>query len=234
MSEYPCYCQHCKTTGGEILMAKQHNEKCQKFTAQCPNGCGVTMVQAKVNKHCKACPLEEIQCEYYSLGCRAKVLSKDKEEHTKNNVIQHRDLMKQRVLYSKSYGTSFFLTVTLLIAMIFLHAYMEMHLYVHKMVVKYFEIQVMYHELGMKYLEMDNSLNQEINKLNQQLKELKTDNRIMKTNISDVFQNMKKIITGLKLTKDRMYDYVIPERYKQFSSTTQNDSVAAANNQRLN
>ena len=166
----------------------------------------------------------EIQCEYYSLGCRAKVLRKDKEEHTKNNVIQHLDLMKQRVLYSKSYGTSFFLTVTLLIAMILLHAYMEMHLYIHKMEVKYFEIQAMCHELGMNYLEMENSLNQEINKLNQQLKELKTDNRIMKTNISDVYH-------WVKTYKGQMYDYVIPEQHEKFSSTTQNDSVADTNNQ---
>ena len=118
-----------------------------------------------------------------------------------------------------------------LTTMIFLHAYMKMHSYIHKMEVKYFEIQVMCHELGMKYLEMENSLNQEINKLNQKLKELKTDNRIMKTKISDVYQNMKKIISGRKLIKDKMYDYVIPEQHKKFSSTTQNDSVAAANNQ---
>ena len=228
MSECPRYCQHCKITGDETVMAEQHNEKYQKFTVQCPNGCGVTMVQAKVNKHCKACPLEEIQCEYYSLGCRAKVLRKDKEEHTKNNVIQHLALMKQGVIYSRSYRTSFFLTVTLLIAMIFLHAYIEMHSYSHEMEVKYFEIQAMCYELGTTYLELENSLNQKIKKLNQKLKEVKTDNRIMKTNISDVYQSLKKIITGLKLIKDRMYDNVIPEQHGRLSNT---DNVAVANDQ---
>ena len=75
---------------------------------------------------------------------------------------------------------------------------------------------------------MENSLNQEINKLNQQLKESKTDKGIMNTNSSDLYQNLKKIITGIKLIKDRMYDYVTPEQHKKFSNTIQNDSTAAA------
>ena len=112
--------------------------------------------------------------------------------------------------------------------MIFLHAYMEMHLYSHEMEAKYFAIQAMCHELGTTYLEMENSFNEKIKKLNQKLKEVKTDNRIMKTNISDVYQSMKKIITGLKLIKDRMYDNVIPEQHGSFSNT---DNVAVANNQ---
>ena len=99
----------------------------------CRNGCGVTMVQVNVSEHYKACPLEEIQCKYYSLGCRAMVLCKDKEKHNKNSVTQHLDLMKQQVLYSRSYGAYFLLTVNFLIAMIFLYAYMGIHTYSHEM-----------------------------------------------------------------------------------------------------
>ena len=54
------------------------------------------------------------------------------------------------------YITSFLLTVTLVIAMIFLHAYMEIHMYSHEMEAKYFEIQAMCHGLGIKHLEMVN------------------------------------------------------------------------------
>ena len=87
------------------------------------------------------------------------------------------------------------------------------------------------HELGINNLEIEDSLNQEISELNEQLNELKTDNRIMRANISDVYLSLKKIVTGLKLIKDRMYDHVSPEQHERFSNTMHNDGVAAANKQ---
>jgi len=40
--------------------------------------------------HRKECPLEMIQCEYYSVGCkRIKLACKDNEKHKKENMEDH-------------------------------------------------------------------------------------------------------------------------------------------------
>ena len=96
-TECPCYCQHCKITANEMVIASQHKENCTKYTQQCPNKCGMKINHGNIHEHCKVCPLEEIQCEYYSLGCRDTMLRQDKEEHHKNSLINHLDLIKHKI-----------------------------------------------------------------------------------------------------------------------------------------
>ena len=58
--------------------------------------------------HRKDCPLEMILCEYYSVGCEARMARKDQEKHKKENVEEH--LMKTQ---SKLTDTTNQLTITL-------------------------------------------------------------------------------------------------------------------------
>ena len=39
--------------------------------------------------HRKECPLEMIECEYYSVGCKTKMARKDQEKHKKENMEKH-------------------------------------------------------------------------------------------------------------------------------------------------
>ena len=58
--------------------------------------------------HRKECPLEMIECEYYSVGCEARMARKDQEKHKKENMEEH--LMKTQ---SKLTDTTNQLTIAL-------------------------------------------------------------------------------------------------------------------------
>ena len=48
--------------------------------------------------HRKECPLEMIQCEYYSVGCkRVKLVHKDLEEHYEENMKEHLMMTKSKL-----------------------------------------------------------------------------------------------------------------------------------------
>ena len=86
-------CQYCRDTGEHWFIVGQHKKKCSKFPLLCPNKCEVGNVPREdMEAHRKECPLEMIQCEYYSVGCEARMARKDQEKHLKENVERH--LMK--------------------------------------------------------------------------------------------------------------------------------------------
>ena len=91
------YCPYCKRSTGQQEIVKFHKENCQKYPIVCPNNCGVTVSRDEIAEHKNICPLQEIDCEYYKIGCRDKILCKDKEWHYKNKISKHLDLMKQQI-----------------------------------------------------------------------------------------------------------------------------------------
>ena len=94
LSECPHYCQHCKIIAHQQDIIKYHKQKCKKYILQCPNDCGKLIVREYVSEHRKVCPFERIQCEYHDVGCRSKMLRKDKEKHNKNNMSKHLSFIK--------------------------------------------------------------------------------------------------------------------------------------------
>jgi len=187
-----CYCQYCKMTGDKVLIANQHKEKCQKFTVQCPNACGVTMLQEEIDEHCKVCLLEEIQCEYYSLGCKGVILRKEREEHNKINLIKHLDLMKHKISDNsaivKIYGTwlfLFFMIVAFLIFVIMQYSYME----------------VKYNIMEVEFYEMKNGLNQQLDELKRENIKLRAINASLTKKLKSLESLTKKLKSYKNLTK---------------------------------
>ena len=215
VADCPCYCQYCKTTGDKMLIANHHKEKCQKFTVQCPNDCGVTMLREKISEHCKICPLEEIQCEYYSLGCKVMMLRKDKEEHNKTNVVLHIDLMKKNILGAgagKIYRFLLFFTVAFLIIY-----YLHVGLKYHEMENRLKHIEGQCHETEVHHYEMELKYHEIEKKLNQQLLELKSENKKLKNNVPDKHHiNLKTITAKLKALENKVNDYATSEDLKGF------------------
>ena len=128
-TECPCYCQYCKVTANETLIASQHKENCTTYIQQCPNKCGMKISHGSIHEHRKVCPLEEVQCEYYSLGCRNTMLRQDKEEHHKDNLINHLDLIKHKISDKhslKSYWIRVYATFLLIILMAILSQFYYM------------------------------------------------------------------------------------------------------------
>ena len=89
-------CQYCHDIGEHQFIEGQHKEECPKLPLPCPNKCEVGSVPCENMKaHRKECPLEMIQCEYYSVGCEAKMARKDQEKHKKENMEGHLTMTKQ-------------------------------------------------------------------------------------------------------------------------------------------
>ena len=84
-------CQYCHDTGEHQFIEGQHKEECPKLPLPCPNNCKVGSVPREgMEAHRKKCPLEMIQCEYYSVGCkRVKLARKDQEKHRMEKMEDH-------------------------------------------------------------------------------------------------------------------------------------------------
>lgn len=82
-------CQYCrvKTTFCHI---EEHKRVCPKLPLSCPNQCDIgSVAQENMESHKKSCPLEIVQCEYYSVGCTDTMPRKDLKEHNKLYVEKH-------------------------------------------------------------------------------------------------------------------------------------------------
>ena len=91
-------CQYCHDTGEHQFIEGQHKEECPKLPLPCPNKCEVGNIPYKgMEAHRKECPLEMIQCEYYSVGCEVRMARKDQEKHENEKAKEHL-LQTKRVL----------------------------------------------------------------------------------------------------------------------------------------
>ena len=80
-------CNYCHDAGEHQFIEDQHKEECPKLPLPCPNKYEIRSVpRADLEVHRKECPLEMIQCEYYSVGCEVKMARKDQEKHKKENM----------------------------------------------------------------------------------------------------------------------------------------------------
>ena len=83
-------CQYCHVKGEHQFIEGNHKEECPKFPLPCPNACEVfNMPRKDMKEHRKICPLEVVQCEYYSVGCEAKIVRKNQKAHEKENMEGH-------------------------------------------------------------------------------------------------------------------------------------------------
>ena len=121
ISECPCYCQYCKASEHQQVIAKYHKKKCRKYVVQCPNSCGAKIVRESINEHKIICSLQKLECDYHDLGCKSKMLRKDKEKHYKNNMGRHLDLMKHSSDRNYSHNLLFFAAFVILVSVVFYH-----------------------------------------------------------------------------------------------------------------
>ena len=91
-------CQYCHDTGEHQFIEGQHKEECPKLPLSCPNKCEVGSVSREdMEAHRKECPLEMIQCEYYSVGCEVRMARMDQEEHMKEKIEEHLTMIKHNL-----------------------------------------------------------------------------------------------------------------------------------------
>ena len=85
----PYVCQHCnfKATYEEVV--DTHLPECKYVPLQCPNLCGVTFERDFMEDHMKMCRLEDVECEFSSVGCEYRFRREDQEDHTRQNSQKH-------------------------------------------------------------------------------------------------------------------------------------------------
>ena len=77
-------CQYCQLSGEHQSIESQHKEECPKLPICCPNECEAGWIPREdMEDHKLRCPLEVIECEYYSMGCYVTMMRKDQHTHVK-------------------------------------------------------------------------------------------------------------------------------------------------------
>ena len=98
-------CQYCHDTGEHQFIEGQHKEECPKLSLPCPNNCEVgSVLREDMEAHRKECPLEVIQCEYYSVGCnykRLKLAHVEFEQHDNEKMKEHLMMTKNELSTTK-------------------------------------------------------------------------------------------------------------------------------------
>ncbi len=97
----PHVCQHCgfKATYEEVV--DTHLPECKYVALQCPNMCGVSCEREVMEDHMKICRLEEVECEFSSVGCDGRFVREDQDEHARQNSQKHLTLTTSLVVNIK-------------------------------------------------------------------------------------------------------------------------------------
>ncbi|XP_068682696.1 TNF receptor-associated factor 4-like isoform X2 [Montipora foliosa] len=89
---------HCPRDGcqwtGELRAKENHENDCQRFPADCPNGCGESIPRDEIFVHTQdKCPLATRPCPYADMGCTKKVQQDDMDSHIESEMRVHLDLV---------------------------------------------------------------------------------------------------------------------------------------------
>ena len=96
-------CQYCQLSGEYHLIEGQHKEECPKLPINCPNKCEAGSIPREdMEDHRQGCPLEVIECEYYSMGCHVTMARKDQHMHEKEKMEKHLLLTKSELVETKT------------------------------------------------------------------------------------------------------------------------------------
>ena len=91
-------CQYCRSEGPQCFIMDQHKEACPKLPVSCPNSCKIPgLLQEDLASHRKVCPLEMVQCEFFTEGCTEKIARQHQLRHNKENVEKHLTLTKSEL-----------------------------------------------------------------------------------------------------------------------------------------
>ncbi len=97
----PHVCQHCgfKATYEEVV--DTHLPECKYVPLQCPNMCGVSCERGEMEDHMKICRLEEVECEFSSVGCDGRFIREDQDKHARQNSQKHLTLTASLAVETK-------------------------------------------------------------------------------------------------------------------------------------
>ena len=81
-------CPHCKETGKYHEMTGDHLDDCPQIEVPCPKRCKIEVVRGQLREHLqKTCPNMDVHCKYAKIGCKERLLRKDREEHEGDSTL---------------------------------------------------------------------------------------------------------------------------------------------------
>ncbi|XP_065917860.1 TNF receptor-associated factor family protein DDB_G0290965-like [Dysidea avara] len=87
-------CEHCHLRAEYCYISSQHLNECRELSVACPNKCAANNILRKnLNAHEKVCPLAQVKCKYYEIGCTTLMARKDEKKHNKQNDEHHYNLV---------------------------------------------------------------------------------------------------------------------------------------------
>ena len=92
-------CQHCLKEDSYDFIIGQHTDSCNEYPIYCPRGCMKIIMRKDLPMHAEVCLLENVQCVFHDVGCKARALRKDLQEHLQQNQQDH--LSQLMVEFSK-------------------------------------------------------------------------------------------------------------------------------------
>ena len=81
------FCKFCHQKGTHEFITTDHCRECDKYPIECPNQCGETVAQKKIETHLGKCPMQDIECRYSLYGCTTVTKRSETEQHE----AQHKD-----------------------------------------------------------------------------------------------------------------------------------------------
>ena len=82
--------QYCQAVGEHQFIEGEHTSLCPKYPLVCPNDCKAkNIIRENLQAHKKECPLEKIQCQYFSVGCSTLTARKDLQNHNQEKMEEH-------------------------------------------------------------------------------------------------------------------------------------------------
>lgn len=86
-------CPYCAFKASFEVVSNRHWADCLYYPLPCRNQCGVSCERYIMKEHLKICRLEETQCQFSQVGCEAKFLRENEEQHMRENTSKHLSMM---------------------------------------------------------------------------------------------------------------------------------------------
>ena len=96
----PYACPHCgKYAATFEEVTQNHWPVCPFFPLSCPNNCELLLQRQEVEHHVRqGCPLTLVLCDFYVVGCQARLTKRDMPSHINENLTGHMSLLQAHMM----------------------------------------------------------------------------------------------------------------------------------------
>ena len=91
------FCKFCHQEGTHEFITTDHCRECDVYPIECPNQCGETVAQKKIETHLGKCPMQDIECRYSVFGCTSVAKRSETDQHEAEHKDYHLHLSLEKM-----------------------------------------------------------------------------------------------------------------------------------------